>query len=90
MSQWGHLRTVSVIGWIEVNLIMSELTKTLAKAQADGVEWCEQLVEWSAGLGGNVPDTSAVEMQLDVVSVRKLGDSKDLVLGEDGPIQSVF
>ena len=81
---------MSVIGWIEVNLIMPELTKTLAETQADGVEWCEQLVQWSAGLGGNVPDSSTVEVQFDVVGVRELGDSKDLVLGEDGPVQSVL
>ncbi len=86
MSQWGHLRTVLVIEWMELNLIFPELTKTLAKAQADGVERCEELVEWRAGLSGDVPDTSAVEVQLNVVGVRELGDPNDLVLGEDGPV----
>ena len=68
----------------------SELTKTLAEAQADGVEGREELVERSAGFSGNMPDTSTVKVQLDVVGMRKLGDSNDLVLGENGPVQSVL
>lgn len=68
----------------------SELTKTLAEAQADGVEGREELAEWSAGFSGYMPDTSTVEMQLDVVGMRELRDSNDLVLRKDSPVQSVL
>ena len=65
-------------------------TEALAKAEADAVERRAELAERRAGLGGDVPDSCAVEVHHDAVAVSVVGDTNDLVLGEYGAIERVL
>lgn len=65
-------------------------TETLAETQGDGVKGVAQLLDRSARLGRDVPYARTVEVHLEVIFARKLGDTDDLVLREYGAIQGVF
>ena len=65
-------------------------TETLAEAEADAVERRTELAERGAGLGGDVPDSCAVEVHHDAVAVSVVGDTDDLVLGEYGAVERVL
>lgn len=65
-------------------------TEALAETQADGIEGVAQRLDRSAGLGGDVPDTSTVQMHLQVIRVCIVGYPYNLILGEDGTVERVF
>lgn len=67
-----------------------ERTEALAKAQAGAVKRLEERLDAGARLGGDVPDTRAVEVHLDTVFARERGNGDDLILREDRPVQRVL
>ena len=65
-------------------------TQTLAEAQTDRVERPEEVSERGTSLGSDVPDSCAVEVQLETVFVDVVRNADDLILGKDCAVQGVL